>query len=103
MSGVTSNNQGGNNPENAITPTLERILKQKYQLTKSEAAICLSVVSGKKIEEILHLHTITRNTYKTHLKHIFSKTIDRQNGSVQKNHGKLLHLTWFLMNLKKEL
>lgn len=82
--------------------TLENILISRYQLSRTESAICCSIADGKTTTEILEIHEITRNTWKTHLKRIFSKTIDLDNNVTQKSQGKLQYLTWFLMNLKDE-
>ncbi|MDH4199897.1 MAG: response regulator [Spirochaetia bacterium] len=77
------------------------ILVLRYYLSPREADICGSILKGKKPAEIQKMYSITLNTYKTHMKHIFSKTIDRHLDAPQSGHGKLQQLTIFLFNLTR--
>jgi DNA-binding NarL/FixJ family response regulator len=78
----------------------ESILSFYYNLSLTECAICNSIAAGKTISEIIVLHSITHNTLKTHLRRIFSKTIDRDEAPTMEGQRKLQRLTYFLMSLR---
>jgi response regulator of citrate/malate metabolism len=82
--------------------TLETILSHRYNLSPTECALCRSIKTGKNMDDILASHSITRNTYKTHMKKIFAKTIDFNNPNSSHGQGKLRDLTIFLLKLEKE-
>jgi len=71
----------------------------QYFLSPAEVAICRLIADGKKPTEIRSIASISINTYKSHLKRIYAKTIDRNQSVTQTDRGKLQQLTFFLYNL----
>jgi DNA-binding CsgD family transcriptional regulator/PAS domain-containing protein len=64
--------------------TTDVILRQIYGLTASEARVTKLLTDGKSSADICDLLVIKQNTFRTHLKHIFSKTeTRRQSGLIQ--------------------
>jgi len=54
-------------------------LQRLFQLTYAEARIATLIVNGNHIDEIAEMLTISLNTVRTHLRHIFEKTnVERQ-------------------------
>lgn len=52
----------------------EAALRELYGLTAAEARVAVLGTSGKSVEEIAEALRVSRNTVKTHLKGVFSKT-----------------------------
>ncbi len=61
----------GRNPTRAAL--LLRLQLDPFSLTKKEAGIVLLLLEDRSNEEIADTEAITRNTLKTHLRHIYRK------------------------------
>jgi DNA-binding CsgD family transcriptional regulator len=68
-------------PENSVRPNNE-ILRRLFGLTPSEACVAAAMAQGKGILEICEELSITRNTARTHMKHLFEKTGVRRQGEL---------------------
>ncbi|MDH4263751.1 MAG: response regulator [Spirochaetia bacterium] len=79
------------------------LLINRYKLSQAESAICYDLVCGKKTDEITSQREISYNTFKSHMKRIYAKTIDSTMVEIKKSQGKLQRLTLFLLDLQKEL
>ena len=60
-------------PDNRINPS-ESLLRGLYQLTRAEARLASLLVRGLTVEQAAERLKVTRNTIRTHLKRVFSKT-----------------------------
>src|ERR1035437_6903949 len=58
--------------------TIEGILRQIYELTAAEARVAMLLTDGKSSTDICNVLGIKQNTFRTHVKHIFSKTNTRR-------------------------
>ncbi|CAN5605220.1 hypothetical protein BH10ACI3_BH10ACI3_00100 [soil metagenome] len=54
--------------------TSDELLTQMYHLTPTEAQLTSILANGKTLNEAAETLGVTKNTIRTHLKHIFSKT-----------------------------
>jgi len=65
-------------------PTVELgpVLSQLYGLTPAEAELAALLVQGRALEEAANELGITRNTARTHMKRIFSKTNTHRQGEL---------------------
>jgi DNA-binding CsgD family transcriptional regulator len=75
---------------------IETILSRIYQLTPAESKIAAILAEGKSLDEACGLLGIKRNTIRTHLKRIFSKTeTKRQTELVRLILGNLNNVNFF--------
>jgi len=75
---------------------LNTALDEKYKLTKKQIALCGCIYNGMSRAEIEHALNITPITMKTHLNHIYMKTIDQIEPNSSNKQGKMQRLTAFL-------
>jgi DNA-binding CsgD family transcriptional regulator len=55
-----------------------------YHLTKAETTFCVTLFGSGSLEDVLHTLGISRNTAKTHLRHIFDKVAVSSQGQLLK-------------------
>ncbi|WP_162901316.1 hypothetical protein [Breoghania sp. L-A4] len=60
-----------------LGPNVELLIRDCFSLTRSEARLAASLARSGTLEETLGDLSITRNTAKTHLRRIFTKTATR--------------------------
>lgn len=82
--------------------SLDSLLHDKYRLTRTEASLCRDIVRGYSRQDICYRHSISENTFKNHMKSIYSKTIDLGQEESALSSGKMQRLTFFLQNLAEE-
>ena len=64
-------------PVDTINPQVESLIRDCFELTRSEARLAITLATVGTLEETLARLAITRNTAKTHLRRIFDKTATR--------------------------
>lgn len=70
-------------PDRTPTPTAA-MLRQLYQLTPAEVAIASRVAQGASVKPIADELSISADTVKTHLRHVFEKTQTRRQAELTK-------------------
>lgn len=91
------------NSEIETMELLFRRLQEEYVLTYQEAGICKYIQNGKTREEIMELCEIGGETMKSHLRRIYSKTIERDSDKISDKSGKFHKLALFLGDLYQRL
>lgn len=90
-------------PENRLDgEKIRQILLETYNLTQTEAYLCINIFRGKSRDEIIHEFSFSKETLKSHLKKIYKKTIERDLESHGEAHGKMQRLTAFLFDLSNK-
>lgn len=89
-------------PELQVKEGLDSLLHEKYRLTRTEVSLCRDIVRGFARQDICYRHSISENTFKNHMKSIYSKTIDLGQEESAFSSGKMQRLTVFLNNLAEK-
>ncbi|MES0488753.1 MAG: response regulator [Leptospirales bacterium] len=81
---------------------LFKVLQQKFYLTYQEASICKSIVQGESRQRLMEVYEIGATTLKSHLRTIYSKTIDLESVNFSEKHHKFHELYLFLNKVDAE-